>query len=179
MCKAAMDPLTNQVFVSRMRPEHLARVMELQTECHAQSVHESAASIRAKILASPDTCFVACSGPSMIGYLIAFPFLFAEIPALSAPECPIPPRPDVLYIHDVAMAAPGRGTGAARMLVEALLSQARKQDFDRVSLTALEGMSPFWSRMGFTVLAPIPETLSEKLRQYGPASAYMFLAMTA
>jgi len=169
-----MEPLPDQLVVSRMRPEQLARIMELQMECHAHSVHESAASIRAKMHASPETCFAAFRGPAMIGYLIAFPFLFGDIPVLDAPECPLPARPDVLYVHDVAVAVSGRCAGAGRMLIEAIISQARQRGFARISLTALEGTAPFWSRMGFAVQDAVPEALAGKLRQYGPAAAYMF-----
>ena len=105
------------------------------------------------------------------GYVLSHPWTFGQLPPLNALLGSIPAHADTYYIHDLALLNPARGTGAAAMIVGALLRRARLAGFPSVSLIAVNGSLPFWYKHGFRAVAA-PE-LVDKLNSYEPAAKLM------
>jgi ribosomal protein S18 acetylase RimI-like enzyme len=97
--------------------EHMADVLRIQEYCYTEIEPESSESLQAKIVASPATCLLAESSEGTVGYLIAVPIIYPNLPALNAPMFKLSAGADTLYIHDLAVASAGRGKGVAQSLV--------------------------------------------------------------
>jgi predicted N-acetyltransferase YhbS len=155
-----------------MRHTDLPLILEIQTLCYTELTPESEDSLRAKLNASPSTCHVACEQDKVIGYLISSPWLFESPPELNAASHDLPPDPDSLYLHDLAVTPAARKSGAGRALVEKFIAQTRTMSFSHASLIAVQGSKLYWQRYGFQ---PVPQTaaLRTKLSSYGGNVEYM------
>jgi GNAT superfamily N-acetyltransferase len=157
-----------------MTPADLPAVLAIQAGCHAPSVHESHASLRAKLAASPATCLVASIGDDdrAVGYLIALPWEHADPPALNAATCALPSAANCLYLHDLAVTPHARQAGAGRLLVETFLLWLKQSGLGRASLVAVQNSAPFWERHGFRAVPP-SAALEPRLATYGSGVQYM------
>ncbi|WP_417578773.1 GNAT family N-acetyltransferase [Pelagibacterium sp.] len=117
-------------------------------------------------------CFLLEIDGEPAGYLLAHPYRLGTIPALNTVLTRLPEPCDTLYIHDLALLPAARGSGAARQIVETLVKRARP--FGALSLVAVNGSVPFWTRMGFAQSQDLH--LSAKLASYEPDARYMIRA---
>lgn len=155
-----------------MRSSDIHAVLEIQSDCYTGGIPESAASLLAKLAASPSTCFVADHNGRSVGYLISLPWLFASPPRLNAESCRLPEDPDCLYLHDLAVAPVARGSGVGEALVEAFLGMLAALGFERAALVAVQNAGGYWRRQGFRPVQP-SSTLAAKLASYGEGVEYM------
>lgn len=155
----------------------LAEVLRIQDACYVEIVPESRASLRAKILASPATCFAAETASGVVGYLITVPVRYPELPALDAPACEVALDADTLYLHDLAVAEAGRGTGAASALVDSALQAGRARGLKHACLVAIQDSSRYWQRFGFAPVAPPDGRVAGKLASYGAGARLMRAAL--
>src|SRR5690606_2413851 len=126
-----------------------SEVLRIQDACYTDIVPESAASMLAKLRATPATCFVAQGPAGVAGYLVAVPVAYPGLPALAAPTLSVPAQPDALYLHDLALPASARGTGAGQALVQQALAQARAARLPLACLVAIQQSAAYWRRFGF------------------------------
>ncbi len=155
------------------QPADLDAIMAIQAACYTAIVPESATSMGAKLAAAPHTCRVAVDEQgALLGYLLALPWRAAEPPLLDAPDCVLPPQPDTLYLHDLAIAPRARGLGVGQALARALLELAHTQGLPGAHLIAIQDSRGFWGSLGF-VPAPLTPALQAKLASYGPEACYM------
>lgn len=164
--------MNSTLTIRNMISQDLKPVLEIQSECYTAIEPESRKSLSSKLNASPSTCFVACDGGNVVGYLISLPWIFAAPPALNAPECEIPASPDCLYLHDLAVAPTARRAGAGQVLVNEFLLKIRELGLVRASLIAVQGSAPYWRRYGFYRVA-LTASLKSKLSTYGDGVEYM------
>jgi GNAT superfamily N-acetyltransferase len=115
---------------------------------------------------SPGTC-LGYGGGEIQGYGIAHPWLFGRIPALDVYLDGLPPVPDCLFVHDVALLPHVRGRGAAIRFIRRLDGLARADELRGLACVAVYGAERVWSQLGFEVVAD--RDLDEKLRAYGGA----------
>ncbi|WP_083749031.1 GNAT family N-acetyltransferase [Pelomonas sp. KK5] len=155
------------ITVIEMGAGDLPDVLAIQARCYDAAKHESAAVFQAKLDAAPGCSFVARRGATTLGYLVAVPALMGLPPPLHGEDCPLPPAPDCLYLHDMAVAPEARGSGSARALVAAFLAQQRRLGFAHAALTAVNGASGYWERLGFTARDAVG------LDSYGDGAVYM------
>ncbi|WP_404400694.1 GNAT family N-acetyltransferase [Pelagibacterium halotolerans] len=118
---------------------------------------------------APDRCWILEGKEEPAGYFLVHPWRLGTPPVLNALLGSLPDNPDTLYFHDLALLPQARGTGAAGEIVRRSIENA--QPFTTISLVAVNGTAPFWSRFGFRV-EDRPE-LSDKLQSYGPGTRYM------
>lgn len=103
------------------------------------------------------------------GYVFSHPAKLGHPPALNSLLNTLPSDPDTFYIHDLALLPSARGRGAAAAVVERLIGVARA--YPTMSLVAVNGSAPFWSRFGF--VAENRPALAPKLSTYGPHTQFM------
>ncbi|MGV3651136.1 MAG: GNAT family N-acetyltransferase, partial [Devosia sp.] len=107
----------------------------------------------------------------LAGYVFSHPYRRSAVPALNAPLGDLPETADCWYIHDLALLPQARGSGAAGRCVADLVALAQAEGMARISLGAVNGSIPFWSRQGFGVVdAP---QLAAKLAAYEAAARLM------
>ncbi len=160
-----------------MQPRHMADVLRIQDQCYTDIVPESLASLRAKAVASPATCFVAEAGARVVGYVISAPIRFPQLPALNAGTFTLTSDADTLYLHDLAVGAAGRGTGAGRRLVHEVIEAGKRERLRNACLVAIQGSAPYWQQFGFAPALPAEPQLAAKLASYGVGAALMTAAL--
>lgn len=132
-----------------MEAADLAAVAALSTRVHP-NFPERPEVLAEKFRLFPRGCSVLSSGGAIAGYCFSHPWTKgAPPPALDAFLGEIPRQADSYFIHDLTLDASMRGRNLAAALVPALLQVARETKLSHIALVAVNGASPFWSRMGF------------------------------
>lgn len=144
-------------------------------EAIAAAVHpdfpEAIALFAERLRLYPDGARFLELGGVPAGYLISHPWHARAVPALNVLVGAMPPDAATYYMHDLALLNKARGTGAAAMIVGAMIGHARAMGFPSLSLVAVNGSQPFWYKHGFRVVNA-PE-LADKLASYEPAARFM------
>jgi GNAT superfamily N-acetyltransferase len=119
----------------------------------------------------PDGCLLLEGDAGPMGYIFTHPWPRGSLPALDRLIGALPEGADSYYIHDLALLPAARGTGAAGAAVARSADLALAKGFAQMSLVAVNGSIPFWTRHGFAVSdAP---ALAAKLSAYEPAARLM------
>jgi len=148
-----------------MRVADLDAAFDLQCKAHSHDYHEPRAALASRFKQGPASCFVAEQGARLAAYVFAHPWLGAA-PVLHRP-LPVIDAPDHLFLHDLAVAPDARGSGAGRVLVEAVMEAARALALPEVRLVAIAGADDFWLRQGWK------PTLGALDRSYGVGARLM------
>jgi GNAT superfamily N-acetyltransferase len=134
--------------------------------------HEDRAVYVDRLALSPTGCFVLAAGDEpALGYLIAHPWRLDDAPALNTVIGGLPDAPDVLFLHDLALAPEVRGSGHAARIVEWLAKQATLACWPAIALVAVNQAGPFWAGLGFEP-RDNPE-IGRKLASFGEDARYM------
>ena len=110
-------------------------------------------------------CRVLMTGGEIAGYVISHPWHLGEPPALNALLGGLPEAAATYYVHDLALLPDARGSGAASWIVAQLVRHARDLNLPSLSLVAVNGSTPFWTKQGFAAMAA--ENCDSKLASYG------------
>ncbi|WP_341675789.1 GNAT family N-acetyltransferase [Niveibacterium sp. SC-1] len=154
-----------------MRVADLDAAFDLQCKAHAHDYHEPRAALASRFKHGSASCFVADQGARLAAYVFAHPWRGAA-PALHRPLARVA-VPDHLFLHDLAVAPDARGSGAGRVLVDAVTQAARALGLSEVRLVAIAGADAFWLRHGWKPVA------TELDRSYGVGSRLMVRAVDA
>lgn len=126
----------------------------------------------------PSGCFVlAGADEEPKGYLVAYPWIAHDAPALNVLIPALPAEAKVMYLHDLALHPAVRGQGWTGPVVERLAEEARAGGWPALALVAVNDAAPFWEGRGFSVVET-PE-LAAKLSSYGPDARYMVRRLEA
>ena len=156
-----------------LKTADMADVLRIQDYCYTEIEPESFDSLRAKILASPSTCLIAESSEGAVGYLIAAPIIYPNLPALNSPTFELAAGADTLYIHDLAVDRDGQGKGVAQSMVRASIDAAKRSGLSRACLVAIQNSQSFWEQFGFETVAEPADELVPKLASYGADAKLM------
>lgn len=119
----------------------------------------------------PAGCAILESDGKPAAYAVTHPWRYAEPPALNVMLGAVPEQPTTYYIHDIALLPETRGMGAGSAIVEAVIAHAASTGAPNVSLVAVNGSVPFWSRFGFVVTEE--PKLAAKLLTYDADARFM------
>jgi ribosomal protein S18 acetylase RimI-like enzyme len=154
--------------------EHdMDRILEIQSKCFRPGYHESRDSLFSKIKSSSDTCITAIVGNEIAGYFFSVPTDFYEPPVFNSTQHILNSTHDCLYLHDLSVDPKFRGMGIGSILLERLHEKAKEKSLNKLSLIAIDGLVPYWSKNGFSVVTVIPQKLSDCLQSYGKSCTYM------
>jgi N-acetylglutamate synthase-like GNAT family acetyltransferase len=81
----------------------------------------------------------------------------------------LPERPDSYFIHDMTLDSSVQRRNLATELMPEIFRAARGAGLSRIALVAVNGSTPFWSRMGFRRTAD--ESVQELVRAKYDADA--------
>ncbi len=121
-----------------------------------------------RLMLYPRGCFTLATGGIVEGYLIAYPWIAGSAPRLNSLIDRLPPHPDLIYLHDLALHPGARGLGYTRTIVDRLVEQARADGWPQIALVAVNQATAFWRKMGFAVVEK-----PTKLASYGDDAAFM------
>lgn len=142
-------------------------ILRIQQECYGEEIQETLAALQSRWHLSPGSCFVVENECALMGYALSHPWKDHDVPALNIPLHALSGS-GLLYVHDVAVSPSGRGSGAAALLVNALISSARAGNLCTMALTAVQDSGVFWKKYGFHVA-----DYQGNLKGYGDGAAYM------
>lgn len=155
--------------------DDLPDALAIQAASYPAFLRENRAAFLSRIEIDGSCCLAATREGVLVAYILAHGWVRAAPPAVGT----ILPRHaamEVLFIHDLAVAPFGRGTGAGGLLVAASIALAEKFGLHRAELIAVEGAAGYWRRLGFTETSCSP-ALAAKVAGYGPAATWMTRAI--
>ncbi|GLR91949.1 N-acetyltransferase [Bradyrhizobium iriomotense] len=155
----------------RAEPSDLPAIIAIATVIHPD-LSERADVLVEKMSLFPEGCRVLIAGEDVSGYGIAHPWMLHQIPPLDDFLQRLPPAPDCLYVHDVAVMPASRGNRVAASYIETIARLARANGIEHLALVSVYDTSPFWARHDFRMTAPDP-ALRIKLASYGGGATYM------
>ena len=123
----------------------------------------------------PAGCAILEQDGNATAYAITHPWHYGKPPALNVMLEALPESPTTYYIHDFALLPETRGSGAGSAIAKAVLDHARESGFFNVSLVAVNGSGPFWSRFGFEIVAD--PALDANLKSYDDEARFMVLRL--
>ncbi len=125
----------------------------------------------------PAGCHVLDDGAALQGYVVSHPWHRSGLPKLNTLLGALPESCDRFYLHDLALHAAARGTGAAARIVAQLAAHATALGFSRMVLVAVNRSTCFWQHQGFEIVdAP---GLAKDLASYGADARLMQRRLTA
>lgn len=154
-----------------MQADDISAVLDIQSRCYDESKWESAQSFLSKLDSASASCFMALAADRPVGYLVAVPAEVGSPPPLNSPTYAVPPAPNALYLHDLAVHPEARGEGVAVVLIEAYFMSLRRLNLQHGCLTAVNGSSGFWARYGFRA-TPLGD-VAAGMATYGAGAQYM------
>lgn len=170
-----MNKRSSPLEIRKLSPNDLEHVARIQQACYSGRFLEPAESFAAKLSVAPDFCFLAVHNRTPVGYVVALPWVFGDVPDLGGLEYAVPEHADGLYIHDIAVTPVARGMGVARALFNGVLNAAGREEYRGVFLVAIKGASAYWKRYGFRAVEVEGEA-KNSLSAYGEGAVYMMKA---
>jgi ribosomal protein S18 acetylase RimI-like enzyme len=158
-----------------MRADDIPAVLDIQSRCYDETKWESAQSFLSKLDSSPASCFMAQMAEKPVGYLVAVPAEVGSPPPLNSPTYAVPPAPNALYLHDMAVHPEARRAGVAVVLIEAYFLSLRRLNLQHGCLTAVNGSGGFWGRYGFRATPLVAATTG--MATYGAGAQYMSVVL--
>jgi ribosomal protein S18 acetylase RimI-like enzyme len=124
-----------------------------------------------KVILHPLGCRKLIYDNILSGYGICHPWKLYSVPRVDCFINTLPPHPDCLYIHDIAILPHARGQNAAGRYINYIKQLALESSIPAVTLVSVYGTNVLWSRFGFRGVE-IAE-LDNPLASYGKSAQYM------
>lgn len=159
------------ISVTAMTATDLDDALALQSRSYPAFLVEDASAFASRMGLAASFCLAARREGELLGYLLAHGWPRCSPPAVGTVLTDCGPG-DVLFIHDLAVASAGRGSGVGRMLIARAFDLAARAGLRRAELIAVEGAADYWRRLGF-VAVPVSGTLAAKVATYGPQACWM------
>jgi hypothetical protein len=134
-----------------MQPADLPAVAAIEAACHPPLPPEGEAIFAERLALFPAGCLVL--GDPVAGYAVAHPWVLSTPPPLGQTLGALPPAPDCLFVHDLALLPGARGLALVQGALVLLDQAAKAQGLARLGLVAVHGTGPYWARHGFV---PVP-----------------------
>jgi len=134
--------------IESIEGQHWEQILQIQRDSYIDIAPESLEVLQSKVIASPETCFVALEQGKVAGYLLAHPWDEETLPPLFL-KLDCKPKGRVLYIHDLAIAKGHAGRGIGRLMVCEILARAKRHGYAKANLVTVNDASKFWSKFGF------------------------------
>ena len=121
----------------------------------------------------PKGCFtLKDAGNSVVGYCFSHPWIEGAPPSLDTFLERLPENPSSYFIHDLALDPSMQRRNLAGTLVPRIISVANGIPVPGITLVAVNGSEPFWSRMGFRT-TDNPAFQASTRKKYGESAVHM------
>ncbi|QNE32537.1 GNAT family N-acetyltransferase [Sphingomonas sp. NBWT7] len=170
-----MSSAARSIDIRPLAATDLGAAVAIQDATYPAFLREPATAFASRLALGASYCFAAHIDGVLAGYLLAHGWQREAPPPIGAALIDDGAR-DVLFIHDLAVASAGRGTGIGRALVAQGITAAAVDGITAAELIAVEGASAFWAMLGFAQ-APTSPALAAKVADYGPHARWMTRAI--
>ena len=158
--------------IRRIQSADWPGIERIQAESYPHEVLESLESLQSHWHVSESTCLVAEVQGAVVGYILAHPWIRGKIPPLNEIYSSLPANCDSLFIHDLALSPPFRGTGLGDELVHAVFEAGSALGLTHFSLISVQGSAGFWKRFGFVSSPPPSDEYIIAAKRFYPASDF-------
>jgi GNAT superfamily N-acetyltransferase len=142
-------------------------ILLIQSSVYPDITPETETVLRSKIALGPETCLtITDSNHHVVGYCLAHPW--HDNPACLHTIYSPPPATELLYIHDIAIAATHSGQQLGHHLLSYLQLWAKGEGYSTLSLVSLGQAVSYWLQQGFKQLSHVIDE-----EQYGDGACYM------
>lgn len=172
------DAIASLAPVRRMCAADLDAVMAVQAACYPAAMVEPLAVLADRLASAPGFCFLLEDAAGPCAYLFCYPSRLGKVTPLGAPFA-LPPAPDCLYLHDLAVAPRASGRGAGPALVRAAWAAGRAHGLTQSALVSVQASRAFWERLGYAPVATLAATERAHLDSYTGEACYMARALAA
>lgn len=157
-----------------MQPSDISAVLALQDSCYSDALYEPPALLATRLASAAASCWLAeNSTGELLAYLFSYPSLPGKITVL-ATDFVVADKPELLYLHDMAVSKQARGLGLAKMLLASAKQYAQQLGVTQLALVAVQGSVPYWQKQGFVVQAHVGQDAQAALNSYtGERAQYM------
>lgn len=156
-----------------MQTKDLPAVVKLQDRCYAADLFEPADVVKNRLLACPQSSWVAEFRDKLWGYLFCYPSQLGKVGPLAA-EFIVSARADCLYLHDMAVSSDARGQGVATALLASAEQYAQSQHYQALTLVAVQNSASYWQRHHFAAYRQLSAAEQQHLASYiGQQAEYM------
>lgn len=167
----------SEIIVRLMQEDDLPAVLAVQAQCYGNGLIETRQALASRLRLSPATCWVAALPEGRLAaYLFTHAWPEATLPALDgvlARDWP-PATPLTWFVHDMAVAPAGQGTGLAARLYATAEQSARALGLTSSRLIAVQSAATWWRRIGYAPLtAHEAAPHAHKLAAYGAEAILM------
>ena len=159
------------VSITALTATDLDAALALQSRSYPAFLVEDASAFASRMGLAASFCLAARREGELLGYVLAHGWPRRSPPAVGTVLTGSGPG-EVLFIHDLAVASAGHGSGVGRMLIARAFDLAARAGLRRAELIAVEGAADYWRRLGF-VAVPVSGTLAAKVATYGPQAYWM------
>ncbi|MEL0210132.1 MAG: GNAT family N-acetyltransferase [Novosphingobium sp.] len=163
--------MTEDLIIRPLERCNLPAALAIQSEVYPSFLVEPADAFASRLNVSPQFCLAAVSDGELVGYLLAHGWPRQSPPPVGAILSPSA-RSEVLFIHDLAVGAKGRGLALGQRLVNRAFELAAHQKLVRAELIAVEGAAAYWRSFGFAAAEASAE-LEAKVAVYGAQACWM------
>lgn len=166
-----MPPPDHPIRIRPLIPADLPAALAIQQQSYPAFLLEDEPAFLSRLEIAASYSLAATRDGALIAYLLAHGWTSAAPPPVGT-VLPRHAASEVLFIHDLAVAAAGRGSGIGARLVSTALDLAIADRLPTAELIAVEGAADYWRAQGFSEATCSPQ-LAAKVASYGPAARWM------
>ena len=166
-----MSRANSNVVIRRLGRGDLPAALAVQSENYPTFLLENEGAFASRLDLADAYCLAATLDSRLVGYLLAHGWASRSPPAIGA-VLPSDAPSEILFIHDLAIGAAGRGLGIGRQLVASAFDMAARTGLRTAELIAVQGAARYWRTLGFAEAQTSPE-LAAKVADYGADARWM------
>jgi ribosomal protein S18 acetylase RimI-like enzyme len=136
------------VTINRIKLDEIGSVLDIQRICYGEGYLEDSQTFSRMIDVYPQGCLGVSVGGVLVGYVFFHPFHDNAVKPLDL-SLVLDGTEDCMYLHDIAVHHRYRGMGLARMLMERVDRETRRDGFKAQCLVAVQNSQEFWEKYGF------------------------------
>ena len=136
------------IHIRRLEQNEVFHASALADSIYGKGLWEPSEAFEQKLLLWPSGSLAAFDNERLVGYAFGHPWSGDSVP-LGEILPTLPEKPNLYYIHDVAVDKAFRGRLLGQRLAHALIQDGMEHGFSKFALVAVNGTAGFWESFGF------------------------------
>ena len=157
--------------VQALTLDDIPAALSIQAAVYPSDLHDNRDAFASRLALPLSYCLAAVIQGELVAYLLAHGWVKGAPPRVNS-TLSRTAATDVLYIHDLAVAPPGRGLKIGSRLVEQAFALGRRDGLSQAELVAVGGAATYWRTLGFFT-SDTSSTIAAIINGYGPDAQWM------
>ena len=137
--------------IRKLIEQDILAMLDVQRECYPPKLLESTETFLNKMRLFAEGSLGCFSEKRLCAYVFFHPWIKGVVVPLDYVIGSIPPEPDCIYIHDLAVLPAYRRKKIAEQLIWKVFEIGKQLSIRSYSLVAVQSSEGFWRRFGFEV----------------------------